>query len=102
MSPRHLVDSHTLHQRFRNNPALECIRPRSLARRTNHDLHPASVLHMVLYMSYQRRLLPKSTLGNGLADQDDVRKVGTAHRLHSSRKARNQSRVLNPRVLAGS
>jgi len=37
---------------------------------------------MVLYMSYQRGLLSKSTLGNGLADQDDVRKVGAPHRLH--------------------
>lgn len=36
---------------------------------------------MVLYMSYQRSLLPKSTLGNGLADQTAVRKVGAAHRL---------------------
>jgi len=39
---------------------------------------------MVLCMYYQRRLLPKSTLGYGLADQDVFRKVGAAHRLHSS------------------
>jgi len=40
---------------------------------------------MVLYMSYQRRLHSKSTLGNGLADQTAIRKVGTAQRLHDKR-----------------
>jgi len=36
---------------------------------------------MVLYMSYQRRLHSKSTLGNGIADQAPARKVAAAHRL---------------------
>ena len=95
MSPRHLVDRHTRYQRFRNNPALEPIRPSPLARRANSDLHTANVLHMVLYMSYQRRLLPKSTLGNELADQAAIRKVGAAHRL----QYKSHRRTLHRRYL---
>lgn len=41
---------------------------------------------MVLYISYQHRLLPKSTLGNGLADQAAIRKVGAAQRLRNTDK----------------
>ena len=43
MSPRHLVDRHTGHQRFRNNPALERIRPSPLTRRmTMTSIRPVS------------------------------------------------------------
>ncbi len=88
MPPRHLVDRHTGHQRLRHNTALKRIRPITLARGSNQNLHAASVLHMVLYMSYQRRLRSKSTLENGLADQTASRKVGSKHHLRQSTKLR--------------
>ena len=52
MMPRHLVGRHTRHRRFRSNSALERIGPSPFARRANHDLHPTSVLHIVLNMYY--------------------------------------------------
>lgn len=81
MPPCHFIHADTRHQRLRYNQPLIRIRPSTLARRTNHDLNPANLLHMVLYMSCHRRLHFQSTLGNVLADQPAVRKVGLKHRL---------------------
>ncbi len=39
------------------------------------------LLHMMLYMASQIRLHCQTTLGNGLADQASIRKVGSAQRL---------------------
>ena len=47
---------------------LVLIRPPTLAKGPNHDLHPAKLLHMVLYIASQIRLHYKTTLSNGLAD----------------------------------
>ena len=50
------------HQGLGDNLALELIGPTPLARRANHDLHPAKLIHMVLYIASQIRLLCQTTL----------------------------------------
>lgn len=88
MPPRNLVHSHPRHQGLGNNLAFELIGPTTLARRANHDLQPAKLLHMVFYIASQIRLHCKTTLGNGLADKPTIRKVGSMHRLRRDLLAR--------------
>jgi len=60
-----------------------------------------TLTHMVLYMPYQRSIRFQSTLGNGLAYQAAIRKVGSKQRLHINRLiAKIRARVEHPfRVL---
>ena len=61
---------------FGRNPAFVRIRPTPLAGGANQGFHPAILLHMALYMSFRIRLQCQAALGNGLADQENIRKVG--------------------------
>ncbi len=56
---RSSIDRDTRHERLRKTPSNVRILPCPLVRRSDHDLHSASVLHIVLYMSCQRRLPSK-------------------------------------------
>lgn len=81
MPPDHFVNRDTGHQRHGRDTTLVCIRTAPLAKWTDNDLPPANAHHIVLYISSQRRLHSKSTLGNGFADQAAIRTVGSEQQL---------------------